>query len=285
MAPSGRRPRRRKDRLPTVVLAHGWTNIRAVWAPVARQLVAAGYPVIAYDQRGHGQSDVGAGIPSMSRLGDDLSALLDAFDVRDAVLVGHSMGGFTIMAFATDHPDRLHRQVRGLALVGTAAHGLGYGSLDRFTARLLESSALGWLLSRPRLGLVLLRGSEGRRPRRSDLAVTRDLFVATPPAVRAACFRAFSRMDLRRALAAVDVPTVVLAGSEDAVTPPQLGRAIAAALPGARFELVPDAGHLLPLEAPDHIVATVGELVGAATSDPAAEADPTDLPARSSSGD
>ncbi|HEX9548634.1 MAG TPA: alpha/beta fold hydrolase, partial [Acidimicrobiales bacterium] len=76
-----------------VVMAHGWTESAEVWAAVARRLVEGGHRVVLYDQRGHGSSTYGEEGFGVSRLGKDLRAVLEQFNLRDAVLVGHSMGG------------------------------------------------------------------------------------------------------------------------------------------------------------------------------------------------
>jgi pimeloyl-ACP methyl ester carboxylesterase len=264
LQPEGTRKRRfrRRSGPATVVLAHGWTNTRAVWAPVVRRLLAAGHPVIAYDQRGHGESTFGPDAPTVQRLGQDLAAVLDQLDVHDAVLAGHSMGGFTVMSYAIDHHDELNDRARGLALVATAAHGLGLGALDQLASRVVGGAALSWLLGRPRLGLFLVRGAVGRHPRRRDLLATRDLFLATKPEVRAACYLLCTRIDLRQGLPSIDLPTVVQAGARDSVTPAPLGRTIAEMVPGARFELFPDAGHMLILEEPDRVAAAILRLAG-----------------------
>lgn len=306
---------------PTVVLVHGWTCSRVVWAPVARRLVESGHRVVMYDLRGHGEStfgprpapataalgaappnpsppaaprtdsgagkamtgaaidpgpgtaaagagaDPGAGASAdggtgmtVSRFGADVAAVLEQLDIRDAVLAGHSMGGFSVMAFASEHPELLRDRVRGLVLVATAAHGLGAGARTPFVTRVLGTGVPSRLLGRPRLGLLLLRNVVGRQPVYAHVALTRDMFVATPPHVTAACFACFAPMDLRAALAKVDLPSVVMVGSHDMLTPVALSRAIVAALPSARFELLPDAGHMLPLETPDEIAATITEL-------------------------
>jgi pimeloyl-ACP methyl ester carboxylesterase len=222
----------------------------------------AGHPVVAYDQRGHGASTFGPEAPTVERLGDDLAAVLDQLDVRDAVLTGHSMGGFSVLAYAVHHHDELARRARGLVLVATAAHGVGLGSLDQLASRVVGGQALNWLLARPRLGLFLLRGAVGRHPRRNDISATRDLFLATKPEVRAACYLLCTQMDLRAGLPSIDVPTVVLAGTRDSVTPARLGRTIADMVPGARFELLPDAGHMLVLEETERVVAAIVRLAG-----------------------
>ena len=106
----------------TVVLSHCWTGGMSLWGPVARRLVASGHRVVLYDQRGHGRSTLGRAPLTVDRLGDDLRTVLEALDVRDAVLAGHSMGGMTVQALAANHPDVVASRARGIVLAGTAAH-------------------------------------------------------------------------------------------------------------------------------------------------------------------
>ena len=232
---------------PTVLFAHGWTNNRSVWLPVARRVAAAGHPVALYDQRGHGASTRGTDPLGIERLGDDMATVLDQLALRDVVVVGHSMGGFTTMSFACRHRDLLDERVRGMALVSTAAHGLSMGRMAPVVERLLRSPTVERVV-RARSGLVFTRRVLGRRPRPEDVLSTREMFVGTPAEVRAGYFVSFGAMDLRLCLADVDVPTVVMVGARDTLTPPRLGRVVADTIPGARYELLPHAGHMLPLE-------------------------------------
>ena len=246
---------------PAAVFAHGWTNNRSVWLPVAREVAAAGYTVVLYDQRGHGASTRGDDPLGIERLGDDMAAVLTGLDVRDAVVVGHSMGGFTAMSFACRHPDVAKERVRGLVLVSTAAHGLSMGRMTPVAMRLLRSPTVE-RLARARGGLLLARRVLGRRPEPEHLLSTRDMFLATPAEVRAGYFASFGGMDLRECLAGVDTgPVVVMVGSRDTLTPPRLGQAIADVVPGARFELFPDAGHMLPLERTSQVAEVVRSLL------------------------
>lgn len=238
---------------PAVVFAHGWTNNRSVWGPVARRIAAAGHPVVLYDQRGHGASTLGTDPLGIERLGDDLAQLLEQLDLRDVVLVGHSMGGFTIMSFACRHRDLLDERVRGLALVSTAAHGLSMGRMAPLAERLLRSRTMERMV-RARSGLVFTRRVLGRRPRPEDVVSTRAMYLATPAEVRAGYFATFGTMDLRTCLADLDVPTVVMVGTRDTLTPPRLGQVVAGTIPGARYEVLADAGHMLPLERPGEVV-------------------------------
>lgn len=249
-----------RRRAPTILLAHCWACSRRTWAPVARRLADDGHRVVLFDHRGHGESTTGSDKPTASRLGDDLAAIVVDLGLRKAVVAGHSMGGFATMAFACDHPDLLRDRVRGLVLVATAAHGVGLGALDPLAGRVLGSGPLGWAMQRPRLGLLMVRGTVGRRPVLTHLAATRDMFLATDAAVRTGCYASFREMDHREGLAKVDVPTVVLVGTRDAITPPRLARAIVDAIPDARLETIEGAGHMLPLEDPDRVADVIAGL-------------------------
>ncbi|GAA0799445.1 alpha/beta fold hydrolase [Spirilliplanes yamanashiensis] len=242
---------------PTVVLAHGWGAGRAVWRGVTDRLVAAGHAVVAYDQRGHGDSTAGTGPVSISRLGDDLDAVLAAVDARGAILAGHSGGGFAALAYATGHPMGATIRLRGLVLLATAAHDQDTPAGE---VRMMGNPVFSWALRRPALGRRMLRQTLGENPSAAVQELNRELFAATPGAVRAACFACSRGMDLRPQLAQVHVPAVVLAGARDTVVAPRLGEAVAAALPAARYELLPGAGHMLPLEAPAAVAAAVRDL-------------------------
>jgi len=245
---------------PTVVFAHGWTNNRSVWAPAAKELLVEGHRVVLYDQRGHGSSTTGDDAPHVKRLGADLACVLDQLELTDVVLVGHSMGGFTTLAFACGHPDELAARVRGLVLVSTAAHGVGFGRFGPAMSSVL-GPVLDWAVASPRVGSAVMRRMMGRKPNGTHISSTREMYLATPRHVRADCFNGFGSMDLRADLASLPLPlplpTAVLVGRRDRLTPPRLGRTIASAIPGATFEVLPEAGHMLPLERPDEVLAAI----------------------------
>lgn len=125
---------------------------------------------------------------------------------------------------------------------------------------MMGSGLFTWALSRPRLGRRLLGHTMGRHPDPAALEIHRQMFAMTPAQLRADCFRSSRGMDLRPGLASVTVPTVVLVGEADRVIAPELGEAIAEAMPHARFERLPCAGHMLPLEAPDRVAQIIAEL-------------------------
>ena len=246
---------------PTVVLAHCWTGLRTFWAEVARRLADEGHRVVVYDQRGHGLSTLGDTEPSIANLGDDLRLVLDTVDARDATLVGHSMGGMTIQSYAIEHPDDFRQRVGGVVLVATAARTLGRPLPPDLVARFLGDGQGEWL-RRGAVGRRMVRGAIGERARRSHIDLTLEGFAAAAGPARAGFLVAMAAMDLRPAGPVIGtVPTRVLVGTRDTLTPPRVGRQLADGIPGAELELIPGAGHMLPLEAPDRIVAAVSEVV------------------------
>jgi pimeloyl-ACP methyl ester carboxylesterase len=251
------------DAAHTFVLIHGWTNDRRVWGVVAQRLVKDGHRVVVWNQRGHGGSTGGDDGYTVDAIGGDVRAVLEQLDLHDVVLVGHSMGGMASMAFLTGHADARDR-VAAVALVATAAAGLGMkgGALaERVAAQVIAHPRVERALSSASIGPLLVRNTVGRNAVHSHLEAVRELFVATPPEVRAGFLGAMSKMDLADALAELDVPALVLVGARDKLTPPALSRRLAKALPGARLVVLDDVGHMLPIEAPADVVDQLEQLL------------------------
>jgi pimeloyl-ACP methyl ester carboxylesterase len=241
---------------PTVVLPHCWTGVKEFWAPVARRLVADGHRVVLYDQRGHGSSTLGRGPMSTDRLGDDLLQVLDAVGGHDLVLCGHSMGGMTVQALAVNHPDVVRDRVRGIVLVATAAQ-----AVPRPLPAFAVNAAIGEAATR-RLAsrTALSRGAVGKAAYREHVTATHEAFAGTAGAVRAGFLVGMSHMDYRKGLASVGVPTRILVGTHDRLTPVGRAKVMARAIPGAALTVLPGMGHMLPLEAPTEIVEAIESL-------------------------
>ncbi|MEV6975408.1 alpha/beta hydrolase [Kitasatospora sp. NPDC093806] len=261
---------------PTIVLAHGWTCSTVFWAPVIHRL-ADRYRVVAYDQRGHGRSEVP---PSRVRystraLAEDLSAVLARVVPAGerAVLAGHSMGGMTIMAAAA-RPEVLER-VAAAVLVSTGPADLvaelrvlpelvRSPGLRRFVHRRILRSRLPLgpvtALGRAALGYGIM--GPGTPVERTEAAVR--LVHACPAAVRANWARVLERLDVRAGLARLTVPTAVVVGAEDRLTPPVLAHRMVAALADPQgLLLLPGVGHMAPIEQPAAVAAEIDRLAAA----------------------
>jgi pimeloyl-ACP methyl ester carboxylesterase len=239
---------------PTVLLVHGYIESVGFWAPVVRRLAAAGLDIVVVDQRGHGDSDRGDAPFDCETLAGDVRAWVEGLDLRDAVLAGHSMGGVSAMAFAGSHPELAAQRLRSLVLVATLAFpeplfGLPDVKVDHArTVRVLER-----LVALETLGLVFLARVFGTWPTRAALEATRDSLLATDVATRVDAMRMLRDFDLRPLLTSITLPTLVVAGSHDRLTPLAGNEVIADLIPGARIEVLHGMGHMLMFEAPDAV--------------------------------
>lgn len=245
----------------TVLLVHGYVESYRFWAPVVRRLVDAGLDVVVVDQRGHGDSDRGDAEFDCDTLAGDVRCWVEQLDLHDAVLAGHSMGGVSAMAFAGLHPDVAAERLRSLVLVATLAHpepllGIPVEIDPDRAVPLLERA-----LARETIGLALVARVFGTYPTRGALEATRDSLRATDARTRVDALRMLRGFDLRPVLGDVALPTVVIAGSHDRLTPLAGNEAIAESIPGARLEVLPGMGHMLMFEAPD----AVGDAIVQAT--------------------
>jgi non-heme chloroperoxidase len=239
---------------PVVVLPHCWGCSHEIWLPVTRRLRAQGFRVVLYDQRGHGASTRGTAPLAIETLAHDLTAVLDATDVRDAVLAGHSMGGMTIMSLATHRPDVLRERAKAVVLVSTAATSMGDRSAR--TAKVASALVASPVVSRAmqsKNGHLFVRSAFGENPVRSHVDLTRDLFGGCHGTVRGDFLLSISTMDLLEGVATMEVPTTVMVGTRDALTLPKKADQIVATVPGARLVTLQNRGHMLPLEDPDAV--------------------------------
>jgi pimeloyl-ACP methyl ester carboxylesterase len=275
----------------TVVLAHGWTEQLSFWGPVIRQLQARGLRTVAYDLRGHGSSGPAAGDDySIERFGEDVEAVLAAAGAPAGTLIvaGHSLGAMSIAAWAADHdvPSR----VAGAALVNTGVDDLIGGALvlgelgKRLNPRWLSRAVLGSAaplppLSTPLEQALIRRTAFGPTATTAQVAFYERMLMQTPANVRAAAGIALSDLHLGSALAKLTVPTLVIAGDRDRLTPPDHSRRIAAALPSpARLLELERTGHMAPLERPAEVADAIAALVETVVVAPApadAEAEAT----------
>jgi pimeloyl-ACP methyl ester carboxylesterase len=235
---------------PTVLLSHGVTLTSRVWVKQFAELPEAGVRVVAFDHRGHGESLVGESGHSVSNLGWDLRTVLEGLDLRDVVVVGHSMGGVAVQAFAIEHPDVVRERVRGIVLLSTLARTQLSNSrrLRGAAERMVGGFDLGAFMERPELGTALARIGFGRDARASHVELTRQMLASCPPETTRLATVALLGLDLTPDLPKVDVPTLVVGGTRDRITPYAESRRIAGLIPGARLETFVDAGHMIMLE-------------------------------------
>jgi 3-oxoadipate enol-lactonase len=234
---------------PALVLLHAFPLDHHVWKDV-RGILAERHRVILLDFRGFGRSQSAPGPYSMDLLAADVAAVLDSLGVERAVVGGASMGGYVALAFLAAYPER----VAGLALVDSRA------TADTEEAKqgrekmmeLAKSQGAGAVVEEM-VPKFFAPTTERERPELIDW-VRRLGEVATVEGIVGALAALRDRPDRTDLLARTKVPVAVVVGEHDAITPPESSRSMAESLPGTELTVVPEAGHLAPMEQP-HAVA------------------------------
>ncbi len=254
---------------PTLVLAHGFSLNLGMWHYQMRDLSPA-YRLVLYDHRGHGRSEKAKrGDWSLEALARDMEAVVRAHGGDDpVVIVGHSMGGMTTLKFCEVFPELIGSRVAALALVNTTAidvmGGMLPGAARRLAAgfqmvqagavRALASNAsrVDRLRGRTRdLAYVTVRWAGlGPKALPSLVEFMDRMLSECPTDVWAHMLPDLLALDVTTVLDVIDVPTLVVAGTHDKLTPPGAADRIGAAIKGAELAVVNDAGHMAPLERP-----------------------------------
>jgi pimeloyl-ACP methyl ester carboxylesterase len=259
---------------PTVIFTHGYGLSLGSW-PGQREALRGIARVVLWDQRGHGGSQRGVPGTTIERLGADLGCVLDAVaPAGTVVLVGHSMGGMTIMALADQRPELFGDRVRGVALLATSAGGIADVDLGlpRPVARLahrvapsigaaLESQGtVSGLIERARrsssdLGLLVTRAyAFGSTVPPDGTRIVADLINGTPFEVLADLLPALQGHDKVHALHVLDrCDLLVMVGDADLLTPVGHSYEIVRHTPSAELVILPGVGHMLTLEAVEDV--------------------------------
>ncbi len=240
---------------PAVVFVHGAALDHSSWQWQARHLAHHGFGVLAVDLPGHGRSP-GTPRTSVEALADWVGAFLDSACLPQAAVAGHSLGSLVALEAALRFPAR----VRRLVLAG-AAIPMAVG--EAFLAAAKDDSPAG-LDMQTAWGHARLRAlSASPVPGVSLASASRQLVARAAPGVQHADLAAcHAYAPSREAIAALAVPTLVIGGTRDQMTPARAGRALAGQIPGARFELL-DSGHSLPSEAPREVARLLREFLAA----------------------
>jgi pimeloyl-ACP methyl ester carboxylesterase len=271
----------------TVVMLHGWCLDRRTWH---RQIAALPEALgdldaprfVTYDARGHGRSSsTRLRSATLGQLGDDLAAVLRAHAPEGpVVLAGHSMGGMTIMEYAAQRPEEFASRIAGLVFVSTSAEGTthtryGLPALLARAMRPVEQVGAGALARcgdwHPHRRVMKALGPGIRWMLFGDAYEPTDMRLTLSSVSRASLrsiggFResigAQQRLDTLAELG--DVPSAVLVGDRDKLTPTACAESIAGALPGTTLTVCPGAGHMLPLERPAEVTAALAAVVARA---------------------
>ena len=243
-----------KPGAPVIIFSNSLGTNLSMWDPQISAL-RDDFRILRYDTRGHGLSAVPPGPYAQDQLGQDILALMDGVEIRQAHFCGLSMGGQAGIWLGANAPERFAR----LVLCDTAAH---IGSPEIWNARIAAIGAGGML--------AIVSGTIERwfTPKFVDrdpevIASVRRMILDTPPQGYIACCEAIRDTDLTAEASRVNAPTLVISGTHDPATPAAQGRSLASMIRGARyFEL--DASHLSNIEAAPQFTAGLREFFSGA---------------------
>lgn len=242
-----------------VLLLHGVSNSGRAWGPQIAPLVEAGYRVIVPDHAGHGASSKLTASFGVAALADDIEALLAHLDIRSVDLVGLSLGGMIALELALRHPERIGRLVVA-------------NSFDKATTPVFHALAEGWatIFERP--------GGPVQRLEQSWPSLVSPAFQATPEGLRtyqvwhgiaatadgnslAHVARGIGTFDVTEHIAALAMPTLFIAGSLDAMSPPEASQSMAERVPKGHYAEIDGAAHISNVDSADRFSALLLEFL------------------------
>ena len=237
---------------PALLFLHAFPLGRFMWDGEA-EAFSTSHRVVRFDARGFGGTPPDPGPLTMARIADDGAALLGLLGIETAVVVGCSMGGYAALAFARRHPERL----AGLVLQDTRA------GADTDDARAYRAALATKVLEQGAQAAIeaFVPRLLGKTTHRENPALVARLEERIRATSREGIARALhglaARPDSRETLEHIAVPTLIVVGEEDVLTPPSESEAMAGAIAGSRLEVIPRAGHLSNLERPGEYQATL----------------------------
>jgi 3-oxoadipate enol-lactonase len=228
-----------------VIFVHGFPFSHAMWHNQL-PLVAKEFHTVAYDVRGLGESSPGNGIFTLEGHVDDLIALMNYLQIERAAIVGLSMGGYIALRALERNPERFSSAV----LCDTRSEAdTNEGRLNRAKSiqEIIQQGSAAF--AEEFLKKIFAPESFQRVP--EEVALIRDIITCTPPRAIAGMQLALAaRTDTTASLGALRIPTLILVGEHDAITPPAAARALQERIAGSTLYIVPDAGHMSPMENP-----------------------------------
>jgi pimeloyl-ACP methyl ester carboxylesterase len=230
---------------PPVVLVHGAGGHHLFWPPQIRRL--HNQRIFAVDLSGHGKSE-GIGHHTIEAYTAELIELIRTIGLNSAVVVGHSMGGAIALQAAIDFPEH----VLGLCLLGS-------GARLRVAPEILQSTAQETTFAAAVKLITELSFAPQTPTRLKELASARLLEIR--PSILHGDLLACDAFDPGGHISAIRLPTLVMCGAEDRMTPPRYSASLSERIAGARLELLPRAGHMLMLERPDDVAEILGHFL------------------------
>lgn len=243
---------------PPIVLVHGFPFSLEMWKPQI-EFLKSKYRVIAYDIRGHGNSDDGDGQYTIELFVDDLIALLDHLKIEKAVLCGLSMGGYIALRTVERNPER----VSSLVLCDTGPQADTNEVKFRRSANIKLIKTDGVKAFAENFIKALFSSASIKSKPFEVEAIRRIIEANSEIGICGTLLALAGRTDTTNSLDQIRVPTLIMVGEEDNITPPKLSELMDSRISGSYFYVVKNAGHLSNLENPDDFNKRLGEFLSA----------------------
>lgn len=227
---------------PAVILLHGYPFNRSLWNEQVEALKQS-HRVITPDLRGFGETDASE-TATMSQMADDVAKLMDGLEIQSAIIGGLSMGGYVVLAFEKKYPAR----VKGLVLADTRPQGDTEEAKKTRAEQANQAKTQGMNgIADGMLPKLLTTETVSKRP--ELVKRVREMMVKTKPAGAAAALMAMAgREDHTARLSQITVPTLIIVGREDSITPVKDSQTMHDQISGSRLVVIPNAAHVSNLE-------------------------------------
>ncbi len=231
-----------------IIFIHGWADDCSIWKHYIESF-ARKYKVIVYDHRGHGRSDKPEGNYSIKTLANDLYALTQRLDLGKVTLVGHSMGGMTVLVFALDHPNVIQK----LVLVGACAKMPILNSIMGIMRYIIPYKKF----------LRLSQKSGYYKPSEQLIKRSMDMAMNTS---KYAAYESLKEMtqhyDIRREVSNIEVPTLIIVGEKDKNMPVTLSQYLNKEIKGSILQVIANSGHTVMVEKPNEFGQALEKFIG-----------------------
>ena len=244
-----------------VVLAHGFGLDMHCWNVIADDLVSKGFKVIAFDQRGHGRTNVGSEGVGSRQMVDDYLAVLRAYDVSGGILVGHSMGGFLAIRALIERPTEMARHLRGCVLMATFAGDVNRKNLqNRIQIPMIQSGLMSKLIRSDATAAFFAKSVIGDEKHPAMMDAFTASFRKSNLKQLVPILTAFVKEDRYDQLSNVSMPCRIVVGEKDKTTPPFHTDWLHEGIKGSTLKRIPKMGHMLNWESPEILVGEITAL-------------------------
>lgn len=244
-----------------VVLAHGYAIDRHCWNIIASELAGRGHRVISFDQRGHGKTNIGRDGIGSAQMAGDYVAVLERHDVRNGVMVGHSMGGFVLINALIDHAEVMSKHLKGAVLMATFAGDVNRKNpQNRVQIPLIRFGLMGKLINNDRFATSMARTLLGEEKPAEFIAPFVRSFREQDLRGLMPILEAFVRETRYADLSRISMKCTIVVGDKDKTTPPFHTEWLHNGIVGSKLRSVAGKGHMLNWEAPEVLIEEIAAL-------------------------